>query len=498
MKKKIIIVGIDGGTFLLIDRFINDGRLPFFKFLKENSLYSDMYSVDQNTRVPISPTIWTSLASGKKAEKHKILSFFNLQQDIVSARWFEILNHYGYSVGTFGWELTWPPEEYGGFTIPCSMARDNRTFPSYLSPIMELRGKKKRKFLSNVLLFFKLKRIGVDSLTLVQLVLNTIFERFYDKKIKLFKRLILLNRLNLSLFLNLVKKYKTEISFFFIPIADSSSHYFWKYSDKENFPEVSDIERKKYKELLLKSYIEIDESLKKIYDKNKDSVLFIISDHGMKPIREGSFKTLSLKQKSFLDKTNLNKKVEIYFVGLNSVIVVKDDSSVDPDSLLQFFKNIIIKPIDEKFFEVVEKDNSGRIFLKVTQFDKGKFQEKDLTNLKVLIGTDYYDFKSLVDINDIERSSDHDERGIFIIFDKNLKRKGKIEDSTIYDFLPTLLDFLSLPIAKDFDGKSLIESSQKSFIDTYDFLVKRKKESIDKDDEFVKEELRRLGYLKDK
>ncbi len=139
MKKKVIIIGIDGGTFLLIDKFINEGKLPFFKFLKESSIYSDMYSVEQDTRVPISPTIWTSLASGKKAEKHKIVSFFNLQRDIRSARWFEILKHYGYSVGTFGWELTWPPEDYGGFTIPCSMARDNRTFPPYLSPIMELR-----------------------------------------------------------------------------------------------------------------------------------------------------------------------------------------------------------------------------------------------------------------------------------------------------------------------------------------------------------------------
>ncbi|KUK50413.1 MAG: Type I phosphodiesterase/nucleotide pyrophosphatase, partial [candidate division TA06 bacterium 32_111] len=138
MGKKVIIVGIDGGTFTLIDRFIDKGKLPFFKFLKENSIYSFMDSVDQDTRVPISPTIWTSLATGKSAEKHKIVSFFNLQQDIQSARLFEILNHYGLTVGTFGWELTWPPEDYGGFTIPCSMARDNRTFPSYLSPIMEL------------------------------------------------------------------------------------------------------------------------------------------------------------------------------------------------------------------------------------------------------------------------------------------------------------------------------------------------------------------------
>ncbi|MEO0237959.1 MAG: alkaline phosphatase family protein [candidate division WOR-3 bacterium] len=498
MKKKVIIIGIDGGTFTLIDRFVEEGKLPFFKFLKENSIYSFMDSVEQDTRVPISPTIWTSLATGKKAEKHKILSFFNLQQDIFSARWFEILNHYGYSVGTFGWELTWPPENYGGFTIPCSMARDNRTFPSYLYPIMELRGKKKGNLFKNILLFFKLKRIGVDFLTLSQLSFNIFFERFYDKKEKLFKRLIFLNRINLSLFLNLVKRFKTDVSFFFIPLSDSAAHYFWKYSDKENFPEVSDEERKKYGDFLLKSYIEIDNSLRKIYENNKDSSLFIISDHGMKPIREGSFKTLSLKQKSFLEKTNILGKVEIYFVGLNSVIVVKENSGLDAENLIRFFKNIIIKPSGVKFFEVVEKDESGRIFLKITQLDKSKFKEEDLSNLKVLIGTDYFDFLSLVDLNDIERSADHDKTGIFMIYDKDLQFKGNAGNSTIYDFLPTLLSFLNLPIAKDFDGKTLYKFFEPTFIDTYDFLVKRKKEEIKVDDEFVKEELRRLGYLKDR
>lgn len=498
MKKKVIIVGIDGGTFNLIDRFIEKGNLPFFKFLKENSIYSFMDSVDQDTRVPISPTIWTSLATGKRAEKHKILSFFNLQQDIVSARWFEILNHYGYSVGTFGWELTWPPENYGGFTIPCSMARDNSTFPLYLSPIMELRGKKKRNFFKNLLLFFKLKKIGVDFLTLFQLSYNTSIEKFFDKKTKLFKRLILLNKINLSLFLNLVKKFKTDISFFFIPLSDSAAHYFWKYSDKKNFPEVSDKERKKYGDFLLKAYIEIDNSLKKIYESDKDLSLILISDHGMKPIREGSFKTLSLKQTSFLEKTNILGKVEIYFVGLNSVIVLKENSGLDVENLVRFFKNIIIKPSDEKFFEVVEKDESGRIFLKVTQLDKGRFKEKDLSSLKVVIGIDYFDFLSLVDVNDIERSADHEKTGIFMFYDKDLKFKGNIGKSTIYDFLPTLLSFLNLPIANDFDGKPLYEFYEPTFIDTYDFLVKRKKEEIKTDDEFVKQELRRLGYLKDR
>lgn len=503
MKKKAIIVGIDGGTFTLIDKFIEEGALPFFKYLKETGSFGKMKSVDQNTRVPISPTIWTSLATGKRAEKHNIKSFFNLQQDIRSARFFEILNHYGYTVGNFGWELTWPPENYGSFNIPCNMARDNSTIPAKLSVVQEMRKRAKKgktNIAQNISFFFRLKSAGVSLNTLTALSKNILFEK-KDKKIKMFHRLIHGNRVNLDIFINAYKEHNPDIGFYFIPITDSGAHYYWKYFDKENFADISESERRMYGSYLKELYIETDNSLKKIFELNKDALFFVISDHGMRPIREGSFETISLKSRKFLEEAELYEKLEFYHVGLNNVVIPKEGTNIDSDGLFNFLKNIKIMPVNKGFFEVVERDNTGRIFIKVQQKDGDFYKGLNFDELTIQIGTKSVKFTDYIEINEFERSADHDEYGIFMIAGENVKKNNCIDDCEIYDFLPTLLDALNLPIAKDFDGSKIgafIKDNKSEFIDSYDFLIKHSKTEIKADDEYIKEELRRLGYLKDK
>ncbi|MDD3803433.1 MAG: alkaline phosphatase family protein [bacterium] len=501
MKKQIIIVGLDGGTFTLIDEFIEEGSLSFLKFLKENGSHARMLSIDQNTRVPISPTIWTSLATGKRAEKHNIKSFFNLQSDIKSARFFEIFNHYGYSVGNFGWELTWPPEDYGAFNIPCNMARDNRTIPKEASAVQELRKRSRKKasgFLSNLNLFFRLFSLKADFITLVKTALD-VSKKSNDKRKKQFMNLMNGSRIHFMVFKNLYKKYNPDAAFYFIPITDSGAHYFWKYYDKKNFPDIDAKKRSAYGSYLKKIYEEVDRQLQEIHKMNEDADLFVISDHGMKPIMEGSFETISLRAKKFLEISELESKVELYHVGLNCVINVRENSPIDSKFLYNYFKNVVITSIKKPFFEIVEMDNTGRIFLKVLQRDKGDYEGKDFSNLQVRMGSTVAAMSELVELNDLERSADHDEWGIFMHYSKNLKSGKNLPDCEIYDFLPTLLKCAALPAADDFDGKSLDIGYKDCTerVPTYDFLVKRNNLREESDDSFVRDELKRLGYMKD-
>ncbi len=500
--KKAIIIGIDGGTFNLIDKFIEKGELPFFSYIKKNGAFSIMESVEQDTRVPISPTIWTSLATGKKDEKHKIKSFFNLQQDIESARFFEIFNYYKMNVGNWGWELTWPPEDYGAFNIPCVMARDDKTIPGNISIVQELRRKTKKgktSIFENISYFFKLKSIGVNNSTLLSLI------KFYlntpkDKKESDFKRMLIGNRINEDVFISLCKKYNPDISFFFIPTADTAAHYFWKYFDKENFPEINNEEREKYGNYLLEVYREVDRKIQRIYELNKDAYLFLLSDHGMGPIRQGSFETISLKNNKFLELTELKEKVDFFHIGLNIVIVPKENSNIDSKGLYNYLKNIKLLPVNLPLFETIEMDNTGRIYIKVQQKDKDFYKEYNIEDLYVRIGIEKFPFKDIININELERSADHEKDGIFLCLGKDIYKGKQLPKSKIYDFLPTLLAVMNIPIAKDFDGDVMPvkDFSEIKYIDTYDFLIKKRKKIEKTDDEFVKEELRRLGYLKDK
>ena len=494
MKKQALIIGLDGGTFTLIDEFIKEGALPFFAFLKENGLFARMRSVDQNTRVPISPIIWTSLASGKRAEKHNIKSFFNLQSDIKSARFFEIFNHYGYSVGNFGWELTWPPEDYGAFNIPCNMARNNSTIPPSASCVQELRkrgGKKGINIFSNINLFFRLLRNSVDLPTLLKTAID-VTDKNDDKRTKQFKNLINGSNINFQVFKHLYKKYNPDIAFYFIPITDSGGHYFWKYYDKKNFPSIESSKRKKYGNYLKNIYVEADRQMKILYEMNPKSEFFVISDHGMRVIMEGSFETISLKAKTFLKASQISDKVELYHVGLNCVINVKEDSNMDSKFLYNFFKNAKLVKLNKPFFEIVEMDKTGRIFLKVLQKDKGDYLGLDMNSLEVRIGDKICRFSEITEINDLERSADHDEWGIFIHFSKGMKNKGNIKDCEIYDFLPTLLSTMDLPISDDFEGQNIeADDHQKNQrIPTYDFLVRHTSAEKESDDSYVREELK--------
>jgi len=502
-QKKVIIVGVDGGTFDLIDRFIEEGHLPFIKRMKDEGVWSKMRSVDQTSRVPISPTIWTSLATGKRAEKHGITSFFNLQSDIESARLFEIFNNFGYKFGTMGWELTWPPEDYGAFTIPDNMARDDTALPQKASVIQEMRRSAKKGKLSimkNISFFIRLRRAGVSLKTLFQLSMHAIMTP-NDKRVKMFERLLLGNRVNEDVYFALMKEYDPQISFFFIPITDTAGHYYWKYFDDVAYPDITNDEKKKFGKYLLAVYEETDRILARCNKTYPDADIFVVSDHGMRPISDGSFETISLKSGAFLEKAKLKGKVDFFHVGLNIVVVAKPEVGIDEDALYSFLKSMQIEPIGKTFFEIIEKDETGRIFIKVRQTDKGEYKDFSYENLKVRMGMNTVLFKDIVEVNDIERFADHDEWGIFLAIGKGIKNGVQIDDCDIYDFLPTLLASQGIPLAKDFDGKALdinVKNIEHKYTDTYDFLVKEREKKESTDDEIVKEELRRLGYLKDK
>ncbi|HNX99042.1 MAG TPA: alkaline phosphatase family protein, partial [Candidatus Aminicenantes bacterium] len=57
----VVLVGLDGADWSLIDPLIDQGKLPLFKELKEKGAWGTL-----RTATPAkSPVIWTSIATGK-------------------------------------------------------------------------------------------------------------------------------------------------------------------------------------------------------------------------------------------------------------------------------------------------------------------------------------------------------------------------------------------------------------------------------------------------
>jgi len=121
---KVLLIGIDGAEWDLINPLIEKGQLPNLASLKESGAYGDLQSLE----LMLSPIIWTSIATGKSPEKHGITWFLvdskKAGQRIpvtsttrkCKALW-NILSEEDKSVGVVGWWATYPAEDVNGFIV---------------------------------------------------------------------------------------------------------------------------------------------------------------------------------------------------------------------------------------------------------------------------------------------------------------------------------------------------------------------------------------------
>ncbi len=71
MKRKLVIVGIDGGTFKVINPLIAEGKLPHL----EKLINSGVKGILKSTYPPITAAAWVSFMTGKNPGKHGYFDF---------------------------------------------------------------------------------------------------------------------------------------------------------------------------------------------------------------------------------------------------------------------------------------------------------------------------------------------------------------------------------------------------------------------------------------
>ncbi len=69
--KKLILLGWDAADWKIIHPLLDSGQMPALKRLIENGVMGNIATLDP----PLSPMLWTSIATGKTADKHGILGF---------------------------------------------------------------------------------------------------------------------------------------------------------------------------------------------------------------------------------------------------------------------------------------------------------------------------------------------------------------------------------------------------------------------------------------
>ncbi len=122
--RRLLLIGLDGADWDIIDPLIAQGRMPHMERLIASGVRARLRSIAP----ALSPLIWTSIATGVGPEKHGILDFVAISPETgaaipvtsnlrrVKALW-NIMTGAGRTSGVIAWWASWPAEAVDGFLV---------------------------------------------------------------------------------------------------------------------------------------------------------------------------------------------------------------------------------------------------------------------------------------------------------------------------------------------------------------------------------------------
>ena len=551
---KVFVIGLDGSTWRVIIPLVKEGKLPSLSRLLKESYWSILLCAERAT----SPLVWTSIATGKKAEKHGIFDHTVREPGTyeavpvksyhrkVKAIW-NILSENKKSIGLIDWYVTFPPEKVKGYIISrLTSDEKDKTYPEEIQK-------------------------DIDKITK-----NINPQKTEDKIFNVKEEL--LNDVKNLLAVTSYMRGKTPTDFFaaYTHSTDAVQHYFWKYMEPEKYNYqiwgMTNNDVNKYGKVIENHWIEIDKmigDMTKNIDEN--TTLIILSDHGAQAqslphVALDSDKILNAAGVLFFKAGTQEidfSKTKAFSAGIEKNYQIKGICL----NLKGRETNGIIKPGEEENktrYEIMNflaglkvLENGKNIFSKVMQ---GKdIREKRWKDTKIDIFAysndealkDFYKIHieiagkilPLVDILSIDDTSgEHSNEGIILIHGKNIKSKFNFPalniklasglkrvtkiifndnipsyikkcflffhfenfNPTTLDITPTILYSMGLPVAKDMDGKiikdafnrGIVKKYPASYINTYEGPINVKSKNITSTaDKEVLKKLKALGYV---
>jgi len=115
---RVVLIGIDGATWSVIDPLLEQGRLPVLAEGLARGIRAPLRSEDPMT----SPALWTTLATGRSRDEHGIEGFLSERGLVTSmdrevpALW-NVLDAFERPSEVLGWWATWPAEAVRGRVV---------------------------------------------------------------------------------------------------------------------------------------------------------------------------------------------------------------------------------------------------------------------------------------------------------------------------------------------------------------------------------------------
>jgi predicted AlkP superfamily phosphohydrolase/phosphomutase len=284
MSNKLLVIGLDGASFNVLDPLIEKGYLPNIATLIAGGARADL----ETTFPPITAVAWSSFMTGKNPGKHGIFEF--VRRDRHSKR--ELAVNASFRQGRAIWDLlgdagkrvivhnfpcTYPPHEINGLMIADFMTPRGRrdfTYPASLLEEIEQKFGRYRLHLSRTY-----AEGNVDA------VLDELFDEL-DYKATVTEYLM--------------TRYDWDAFFQYFWGTDRIQHELWHIID-EDHPRHKKEEAETYRDRVYQYFRRVDEIVGRLIElAGEDPLVLIASDHGFGPVHKYCSLNLWMLQQGFL------------------------------------------------------------------------------------------------------------------------------------------------------------------------------------------------------
>jgi predicted AlkP superfamily phosphohydrolase/phosphomutase len=557
-SSRVLIIGLDGATWDVLDPWIRDGSLPNLARLREEGSWSNLYS----TLPPITAPAWGTFMTGKRPGKHGVFHFiplFTKDQDaegkpeIVDARslksstlW-DILGHHGREVILVNIPMTYPPRPVNGVMITGLLTPRGAqifTHPPEFS-------KELPDYITDLDRFIDVKPFQGDPSDDVVAPSINLVEDFRD---------MLEKRAEASL--SLMKSKPWDLFMVVFTGPDRLGHYLWPFH--RNPAESDADELKGLFTAVHDYYIHLDEVIGELIQTSENNTnILIMSDHGMGP---KNIKRVHgnnwLRQQGLLDIKSENGgitnpdswlwnlrlprdkigKIILSLPGVNkSRLIQKAASSrfadVDIDNSRAYFvpiynniagihinltgesKRTLTRELIEGLEELVDPYTGTHVVQLVRlgdEYYRGA-KDKSIPGIVVALKPDYAwghhvsNYSSLVTkVGRPSQEGDHRLEGILLAQGPSIVPQAEpAMDPSLEDLAPTILYLMDLPISEDFDGSIITELIKPDLLESQPIQTGKpvgfwpeddKAEFYDQpiseaEEEAIRKRLAALGYL---
>lgn len=272
-ENKVFVIALDGATFNILNPLMDQDKLPTIRRLIEQGVHGKLRSVIP----PSSPSAWPSFITGKNPGKHRVFSFFvrddkTGQDSMVCSglrkgrAFWDFIGESGGKVIVLNVPTTYPPQKVQGVLISGFLTPPNKkdfTYPKSLAQEIEER-------FGEYPLYLKTPQYSAG---LSEVNLNRFLKelhRILDYKCKVAH--YLLDRFDFELFI--LHLWET----------DQLQHDLWNLLDSTH-PQYDKNLSMRCREKIDGYYTSIDSEINNLLERiEKETSVFIISDHGFGPI----------------------------------------------------------------------------------------------------------------------------------------------------------------------------------------------------------------------